>query len=227
MAAQRIMQRFARWHIWLGWIVALPVLMWIVTGLVMVARPIETVRGGALVAQPRAFNPDKLVFPRIGEPVTEIVLQQQPGGPVWIATTAQGQQLRYSATRGFAMSPLDRSEAQRIAAAAYAGKAKLERLTYFPADAAPIDLRRTVPSWQAHFDDGTNLYINAVTGEFLAVRTGWWRIYDFMWGLHTMDPVTRENSSNPFVIIFGAVALGGALLGSILLFRRRKARART
>lgn len=226
MASRRIMQRFARWHIWLGWIVALPVLMWIVTGLVMVARPIETVRGGALVAQPRAFDPDKLALPRIGEPVTEVVLRQQPGGPVWIATTAQGQRLRYSAAEGFAMSPLDRDETRRIAAAAYAGKAKLASLTYFPADAAPIDLRRAVPSWRAHYADGTNLYIDAVTGEFLAVRTGWWRIYDFMWGLHTMDPVTRENSHNPFVIVFGVVALAGALLGSVLLFRRRKARVK-
>jgi hypothetical protein len=200
--------------------------MWIVTGLVMVARPIETVRGEALVAPPRAFDPDALSFPKIGEPVTEVVLQRQPGGPVWIATTAGGQKLRYSATQGFAMSPLDRDEARAIAAAAYAGKAKLDSLTYFPADAAPIDLRRKVPSWQAHYADGTHLYIDAVTGEVLAVRTGWWRIYDFMWGLHTMDPMTRENSNNPFVIVFGAFALAGALLGSILLFRRRKAGAR-
>ena len=41
MAKQRIMQRFARWHIWAGWLVGFPVLMWTVTGLVMVARPIE------------------------------------------------------------------------------------------------------------------------------------------------------------------------------------------
>jgi hypothetical protein len=220
------MQRFARWHIWLGWIVALPMLMWLVTGLVMVARPIETVRGGALVAQPGAFDPDNLVVPRIGEPVTQVILQRQPGGPVWIVTTAAGQKLRYSATQGFALSPLDRNEARGIAAAAYAGKARLDSLAYFPADAAPIDLRRAVPSWRARYADGTNLYIDAVTGEFLAVRTGWWRIYDFMWGLHTMDPVTRENSNNPFVIVFGAVALAGALLGSVLLFRRRKARLR-
>ena len=38
MARNRLMLRFARWHIWLGWVVALPVLMWLVTGLVMVAR---------------------------------------------------------------------------------------------------------------------------------------------------------------------------------------------
>ncbi len=45
MALQRVMQRFARWHIWLGWLVGFPILMWTVTGLVMVAKPVEEVRG--------------------------------------------------------------------------------------------------------------------------------------------------------------------------------------
>ena len=45
MQRPRIMQRISRWHIWLGWLVGLPVLMWTVTGLVMVAKPIEEVRG--------------------------------------------------------------------------------------------------------------------------------------------------------------------------------------
>ena len=58
------------------------------------------------------------------------------------------------------------------------------------------------------------------TGELLALCTDQWRLYDLMWGLHIMDPQTREDTNNPFVIGFGA------LLGCILLFRRRKARVR-
>ena len=81
-------------------------------------------------------------------------------------------------------------------------------------------------AWQAHFSDGTNLYINDSTGEVLALRTRWWRVYDFLYGLHIMDPRTHENAHNPFVALFGALALAGAALGSILLFRRRKARPR-
>jgi len=51
MQRPRIMQRISRWHIWLGWLVGLPVLMWTVTGLVMVAKPIEEVRGNHLRKQ--------------------------------------------------------------------------------------------------------------------------------------------------------------------------------
>ena len=41
------MQSLAKWHVWLGWLVGVPILMWTVTGLVMVAKPIEEVRNHA------------------------------------------------------------------------------------------------------------------------------------------------------------------------------------
>ncbi len=41
-----------RWHMWLGWLVGVPMLFWTVSGLVMVARPIEEVRGTALLREP-------------------------------------------------------------------------------------------------------------------------------------------------------------------------------
>ena len=46
--------RLRRWHVWLGWLVALPILFWTVSGLVMVAKPIEEVRGEHLIAAAEA-----------------------------------------------------------------------------------------------------------------------------------------------------------------------------
>ena len=37
--------RLTRWHIWLGWLAGVPLLLWTISGLFMVAQPIETVRG--------------------------------------------------------------------------------------------------------------------------------------------------------------------------------------
>lgn len=227
MAQQRLMQRLARWHIWLGWVIGLPILMWIVTGLVMVARPIEEVRGDHLRAEHRAIDPAQLRFPEdIGEPIHEARLISQPDGPAWVITAANGQRWRYSATHGTAISPVVKEEAALIAEAAYAGKAGLDGVTYFPAGEAPSDARAAAAVWQARFTDGTRLYIDDATGEVLSLRTGQWRFYDLMWGLHIMDPQTREDTHNPFVIVFGALALTGTAFGSILLFRRRKARVK-
>ena len=94
----------------------------------------------------------------------------------------------------------------------------------FPAGNPPLDLRKPVPVWQATLADGAHIYINRDSGEIEAVRTRWWRIYDFVWGIHIMDLQTREDAHNPFTIAFGSLSLLGALLGLVLLFRRRKAR---
>ena len=36
-----VRRNLRRWHIWLGWVVGLPVLMWTLTGVVMVSKPID------------------------------------------------------------------------------------------------------------------------------------------------------------------------------------------
>ena len=225
MARQRLMQRFAKWHIWLGWLVGLPILMWTITGLVMVARPIETVRGDHLQAEAPAIEAGGLTFPaqRIGS-ASAISLAMQVDGPAWIVTEPDGGHYRYSARDGSLIPPMVEDEAERIAQAAYAGDGTLEGVTYFPSDISPTDLRAPFHAWQARFSDGTHVYMRASTGEVVAIRTRWWRVFDFAWGLHIMDLETREDTSHPVLILFAVLGVVGSLLGCTLMFRRRKAR---
>ena len=224
MGHQRIMRQLARWHIWLGWLIGVPLLIWTISGVVMVARPIEKVRGTHLRAEPSPVAPTGLVMPRLTAPVSSVVLDNQPNGPVWIVSEDNGGRFRYSARTGRVVAPVTEREARIIADRAFAGTAALETLTYLPADLAPLDLRRPIASWQAHYVDGTNLYIEDATGEVLAIRTRWWRIFDFAWGLHIMDLETREDTHHPMLIIFAVISTIGLLIGCALLFRRRKAR---
>lgn len=226
MARPRIMQQLARLHIWLGWLIGVPMLLWTISGLVMVARPIEEVRGENMRAEAAPIDTAELVFPNRMGLVSEVTLVSQSDGPAWIVTEADGGKYRYSATDGSLIPPVIESEARRIALGAYAGKAALASITYFPADAAPLDLRTPTASWQAHFSDGTNFYIHNSTGEVLAVRTGWWRVYDLMWGLHIMDLETREDTHHPILIAFAALGAAASIIGITLLFRRRKAKLR-
>ena len=109
--------------------------------------------------------------------------------------------------------------------ARYSGKAKVRSVSRTNPDAPPLDLRRPIAAWQVAMDDGTHFYVDAASGEVVAKRTRWWRIYDFMWGLHIMDPVTREDTHNPWSIGFGIVALVTILFALIMLpltLKRRK-----
>ena len=218
------MLRFARWHIWLGWLVGFPILMWTITGLVMIVRPIEDVRGDELQKQAPAIELCRYALPDFDEAVNEVRLVQQPSGPVWVVTTSDGGHYRYDALSGAVLPPVIASEARELSEWFYAGDAMLETVDYIPADEVPLELRRPLNAWRLHYSDGTNLYLEAATGELLAVRTGWWRVYDFAWGLHIMDLQTREDSHHPVIVVFAALSTFGALLGCILLFRRRKAK---
>lgn len=222
------MQRFARWHIWLGWLVGFPILMWCITGLVMAARPLEEVRGEHLQQEEprRSVDPATLVFPDVGEPVTSARLVTQELGPVWVIETADGAVNRYSAENGGLFPPLSEADAREVADKAYAGDGAFAGIAFFPAEDEPLELRRGRSSFRVEYADGTRVYVDDVTGEVLAFRTGWWRTYDFMYGLHIMNLQTRSGAHSLFMVVFSSLAVLGALLGCVLMFRRRKARVK-
>ncbi len=222
------MRTLARWHIWLGWLVGVPIVMWLATGLLMVARPIETVRGDYLRAK---TEPVPLVLPAstLAGPEAQLKdmrVTMQDGRPVAILTTLQGETRRVDFLTGRPLPALGAGEARALAAQRITGGDKVERVTLFPAERTPFDFRQPLAVWQVRLADGTNIYVGRDTGEIEAVRTRWWRAFDFAWGLHIMDLSEREDTSHPVLILFAALSLTGALIGCVLMFRRRKARPR-
>ncbi len=223
------MARFARWHIWLGWLVGVPILLWTLSGVAMVARPIEEVRGEHLRVtrvDPLPLGNPAPVLNQLDGPATvkEVRSFMQRGQPVTLVTRLDGSIERYDATRGTRLPPFEEDEARAAVLAAIKGGDAVVSVEPTDPQSPPIDLRKPVPTWRIALEDGTYVYINRQSGEIEAVRTRWWRIYEVLWGLHIMDLQTREDSHNPFVIVFGLLALLGALFGTVLLFRRRKAR---
>lgn len=219
----KLIRHFARWHIWLGWLVGVPLLFWTLSGFFMVLQPIDKVRGEHLKAPPAALQGFDPVIPTLnGRPVRKLELVQQIGGPTWLITFADGDMKRADPRNGNIMPQINAIEASEIAKAVFAGDASLKGVKKFGADANPVDLRQGRPAWQATFTDDTHIYIDADTGAVLATRSVLWRTFDFMWGLHIMDLQSREDTSHPVLQIFSGLALLSVLLGLILLFRRRK-----
>lgn len=220
------MRALAKWHIWLGWLVGVPIVMWLATGLFMVSRPIEEVRGNHLR---RAVLPAPLVLPgsAMAEADTglkEMRVVMQRGRAVAILTALDDTTRRVDFLTGAALPPLDAAAARALVAAHIVSGDKTERVTLFRAEQTPFDFRRPLAVWQVALADGTNVYVGRDTGEIEAVRTRWWRAFDLAWGLHIMDLSEREDTSHPVLILFAALSLTGALMGSVLMFRRRRAR---
>lgn len=211
--------KLRRWHVWLGWIAAIPVLLWVISGLVMVARPIEEVRGEGLLREP---SPLHLIGPPIpplisGVQLSSLSLEQRAAGPRWIIKLPDGKTRLADPRTGLLLPGLSAGDARGEVEARYTGSAKVQSVTRISAKEPPLDLRRPMAAWQVTMDDGTHFYVDAASGQIVATRTRWWRFYDLMWGLHIMDPATREDTHNPFVIVFGIAALAMAILGAITL----------
>ena len=231
MARPLWMQRFAQWHIWLGWLVGVPVLMWTLTGLVMVIKPIEEVRGNHLrveVEEP-ALPPDTNIAVALPDdparPVQSVTTTMQGGRAVTSITYTDGALERFSAD-GEQLAPLTDVEARVLVSQQIKGGDKVKSVTGFKADSVPFDFRRPMDVWQVALEDGTHVYVGQQTAKIEAVRTEWWRTFDFMWGLHIMDLQTREDTSHPILILFAILGVIGSLLGCILMFRRRKAKVK-
>jgi hypothetical protein len=225
----RVRHTLRRWHIWLGWLVGVPMLFWTLSGVVMVWKPIEEVRGSELLREPA---PVRLAFRPI-PPATEglalerLSLEPRAAGPRWVIE-ARGAPVRLAdPLTGRLLPPLGPAEAAREVTSRYKGSATVTAITRTSADAPPLDLRRPLAAWQVRMSDGTHFYVDAGSGEVIARRTRWWRFYDWMWGLHIMDLDTREDTHNPWLVGFGLAALVTTVLALLLLpfavRRRRKA----
>lgn len=224
-----IMRTLARWHIWLGWLVGLPIVAWLASGLFMTLRPIDEVRGNHLrietQAEPLVLADSALASPEAQLREMRVVMQQ--GRAVAILTGMDGATRRVDFASGTAIAPLDAASARALVAERIKGGDTIQRITLFPAERTPFDFRRELAVWQVVLADGTHVYVGRDTGEIEAVRTRWWRWFDLAWGLHIMDLSGREDTSHPVLIGFAALSLGSGLFGLILMFRRRKARPRT
>ncbi len=215
-----------RVHIWLGWVLIIPFLLWTGSGLFMAAQPIEKVRGEDLVGKaPVLALSAPPVPPVIGpRPVASLALEPRSNGPKWVIRYADGATRLADPASGRLLPGLSARDAVQAVEARYTGDARITAVDRTSAEAPPVELRRPVDAWRVSFDDGTRFYVDATTGDIIARRTNLWRVYDFLWGLHIMNLKTRDDFNTPLLIGFSALSFVTVLMALVLLpmtIRRR------
>ena len=68
-------------------------------------------------------------------------------------------------------------------------------------------------------NDEINVYVDAISGQVVAIRSEQWRLWDLMWGLHIMDWETRDEINNWLLKLFSVLALISSLTGVFIFFR--------
>ncbi len=71
------------------------------------------------------------------------------------------------------------------------------------------------PLWRAFSTDSPTevVYLNASSGEIVAIRHEAWRWWDFLWSLHIMSYSDRDTIGTWLLKLFSLMALGTAMMG--------------
>jgi hypothetical protein len=127
------------------------------------------------------------------------------------------------AVTGEIRSSITEQEAEKIATQALATPFKMKSMTYLTKEnvSSHHEYReKPLPAWAVTFESPENLtvYLSAQTGQIGAFRTGNWRIFDFLWMMHTMDFQARDNINNYLLRGFSILGIVTILSGFCLFF---------
>lgn len=219
-------------HNWVGLLIAIQFFFWCLGGVVMSVLPIELVRGEVnMVPQvPISLKAEDLakVIAQIGEgEIKTTRVKSLAGKPVVELETIEGKKSLYDVASSQALSPITTGLAEQIAVADYAYRFTSTD-TLVPVQSVkllseePGDFRRRLPVWQVSLadPDGTRIYVAPDSGDVIARRNDYWRVYDFFWMLHIMDYETRDDFNNPVIIFASITSTLFVITGFILLYFR-------
>ena len=225
-------------HRYIGLILSLQLLAWTIGGIWFTWNDIDDIHGDYLrnfdkleIAQPLVSTQaaiDKISdFSKL-KSISVISFLKQPAYRIkYDDNQDNGQMVLINAINGSIIPDITKQQAIEIA----------KENTSFEAEIASIELitetgkhheyrSKPMPAWAITYDhpDSPTFYVSTKHGTLTSVRHTSWRIFDFLWMLHTMDYEGRDNFGNWFIKIFSLIALVTAISGIVLFFisRRKK-----
>lgn len=219
------MKFMRRLHKWLALAVALQLLIWIGTGIIMSWLDAREAAGSNTRIAPMAVFPlSTLSTPPLAiaelpldfESADKISLQRLLTRPVY-RVESRHNTLLLDAISGDPVI-IDANLAAELARDTYEGAGQPSGSEYLPTGSEEVvDFHH--PLWRVNFADeiNTRVYVAAMDGHVLAHRNDTSELLDFLLMLHFMDYTQQHNFNNFLIIGFGFGTLWLALSGAILL----------
>lgn len=231
-------------HRYLGLVLGIQFFFWTIGGLYFSWNDLENVHGDHLLNEKQHLPGHlQLVSPQM---ILEALNKQEPVDSLYSLqlielSSKPVYQIRYitgdistnqnehfllktklaNAETGAFISPLNEREAVEIARKRIKGLGTIEKIEYLSTVGSHHEYRgKPLPAWAVTFKDpaNTTAYISAELGTFQSVRHNQWRIFDFLWMLHTMDYQSRDNFGNVLLKAFSIFGLFTILSGFVLFY---------
>lgn len=224
-------RRLWDWHLWTGLVLVLPLLWWMATAVVFALWPIEQVRGRTLstgrTAPAVSLKASHSLPPAQVEGALSATLLAVEGHPVAVIRRESGTDV-WDLEAGRSLGPVVPLDwALEAARRDFDGTFQVASTRLLRAgEAAPAEYAGPLPAYAIHLagPERMHLYVDALTGEVRARRTGVWRFYDLCFNLHSLA-ITGDGTKRVLILLVCALwfALGGT--GLVMAWRRlRRAR---
>jgi hypothetical protein len=126
-----------------------------------------------------------------------------------------------NAQTGKLRNALTENEAVNIAKNSFSKEAEISKVEYLSTTNGHHEYReQPLPAYAVTFghSSGTTVYVATELGTVQKFRNNKWRVFDFLWMMHTMDYQSRDNISNWLLRVFSVFGLFSILSGFILFF---------
>ena len=202
-------------HKYLSILISIQLLLWTISGIYFAFNQIELVRGEQY-RLPQVFSVDLSKVNLVLDSVKSIQVARRFGEEILIVRKEAGTE--YLNLEGDALEKLSREQATSIVST-------VTSLT--PLSAEEINdpepgseyRGRNLPLFKVitkdQENDEINVYVDAISGQVVAIRSEQWRLWDLMWGLHIMDWETRDEINNWLLKLFSVLALISSLTGCL------------
>lgn len=226
----------------MGLILGIQFLFWTIGGLYFSWSNMDEVHGDhqkahlhPLSSNLNLANPqlilDKIAVKDSVKFVFDIHLIQILGKPVYQITYSKehykGKKIQLAnAVTGDLRTPLTENEAVAIAKSSFSDTAKVSKIEYLITTTGHHEYReQPLPAYAITFNhpSSTTVYVASELGTVQKFRNNKWRIFDFLWMMHTMDYQTRDNLSNWLLRAFSIFGLLTILSGFTLFWVSNRA----
>jgi uncharacterized iron-regulated membrane protein len=222
-------------HRYLGIFIGLQFFLWTLSGLYFSWTNIHEIRGDNLRRKKENLDVSvNFISPKtvIGEisrtkndaEITKIQVVEVLGETFYEIKYNRGKKsetVLANVSDGKIRAPISADEAEKIAAAALREPQKIKQIDYLTeqSTSAHHEYRELpVPAWAVTFENNLTVYLSAENGQVQTFRTNNWRVFDFLWMLHTMGFEDRDNINNYLLRTFSILGIVTILSGFLLFF---------
>jgi uncharacterized iron-regulated membrane protein len=231
--------RIRKTHRYLGLFIGVQFLFWTVGGLYFSWSNLDDIHGDHLKRRATGFSASQpLVSPSIAlkalqqmgvDSVLNVTLIEVLNQPLYQLSYqmkhANGHVMMHTqladAKSGQLRAELTQAEATALARQRFTGSSSVERVEYLTTTNGHHEYReKPLPAYAVTFRQPAHatVYVAAQLGTVQSVRTDPWRVFDFLWMLHTMDYEGRDDINNGLLRAFSVLGLLTISSGFALYF---------